>query len=254
MIGIVKTSDKRFLYMSTYFKEGVIYSDKALDFKDIDTLILPIGGVDRFLFVKDSTINLNEILNNSNVKTIIAGKINEDLKNICQNDDIKLLSYLDDPFYAWENAKLTSYVLLKKILNDLDDSIINLNILILGSGYCARAIYHMLKNINKNLSIYCKDRHDIKELYCKGIEYEDLNNLSKYDIIINTVDFNLIKGSMFSDLKYQVKLYDIASYPYGFSLDDASNYHFKVEILPKLPSLVPREAGQVLYLTIKKMI
>lgn len=114
MIGIVKTSDKRFLYMSTYFKEGVIYSDKALDFKDIDTLILPIGGVDRFLFVKDSTINLNEILNNSNVKTIIAGKINEDLKNICQNDDIKLLSYLDDPFYAWENAKLTSYVLLKK--------------------------------------------------------------------------------------------------------------------------------------------
>ena len=113
---------------------------------------------------------------------------------------------------------------------------------------------HMLKNINKNLSIYCKDRHDIKELYCKGIEYEDLNNLSKYDIIINTVDFNLIKGSMFSDLKYQVKLYDIASYPYGFSLDDASNYHFKVEILPKLPSLVPREAGQVLYLTIKKMI
>ena len=62
MIGIVKTSDKRFLYMSTYFKEGVIYSDKALDFKDIDTLILPIGGVDRFLFVKDSTINLNEIL------------------------------------------------------------------------------------------------------------------------------------------------------------------------------------------------
>lgn len=43
MIGIVKTSDKRFLYMSTYFKEGVIYSDKALDFKDIDTLILPIG-------------------------------------------------------------------------------------------------------------------------------------------------------------------------------------------------------------------
>ena len=94
----------------------------------------------------------------------------------------------------------------------------------------------------------------VNHIYCKGIEYEDLNNLSKYDIIINTVDFNLIKGSMFSDLKYQVKLYDIASYPYGFSLDDASNYHFKVEILPKLPSLVPREAGQVLYLTIKKMI
>lgn len=52
MIGIVKTSDKRFLYMSTYFKEGVIYSDKALDFKDIDTLILPIGGVDRFYLLK----------------------------------------------------------------------------------------------------------------------------------------------------------------------------------------------------------
>ena len=183
MIGIVKTSDKRFLYMSTYFKEGVIYSDRLEDFKDIDLLILPIGGVDRFLFVKDSAINLRDILANNNVKLIIAGKINDDLKNICQNDDIKLKSYLDEPFYAWENAKLTAYVLIKRILNDFDDSIMKLNILILGSGYCARAIYQMLKSFNQNIAIYCKDRHDIKELYCKGIEYENLNNLSKYDII-----------------------------------------------------------------------
>ena len=183
MIGIVKTSDKRFLYMSTYFKEGVIYSDRLEDFKDIDLLILPIGGVDRFLFVKDSAINLRDILANNNVKLIIAGKINDDLKNICQNDDIKLKSYLDEPFYAWENAKLTAYVLIKRILNDFDDSIMKLNILILGSGYCARAIYQMLKRFNQNIAIYCKDRHDIKELYCKGIEYENLNNLSKYDII-----------------------------------------------------------------------
>ncbi|MBS1477248.1 MAG: hypothetical protein HP024_04830 [Acholeplasmatales bacterium] len=254
MIGIVKTSDKRFLYMSTYFKEGVIYSDRLEDFKDIDLLILPIGGVDRFLFVKDSAINLRDILANNNVKLIIAGKINDDLKIICQNDDIKLKSYLDEPFYAWENAKLTAYVLIKRILNDFDDSIMKLNILILGSGYCARAIYQMLKSFNQNIAIYCKDRHDIKELYCKGIEYENLNNLSKYDIIINTVDFNLIKGSMFSNLKYQAKLYDIASYPYGFCLDDAQSFHFKVEILPKLPSLIPKEAGEVLYFTIKKML
>ena len=132
MIGIVKTSDKRFLYMSTYFKEGVIYSDRLEDFKDIDLLILPIGGVDRFLFVKDSAINLRDILANNNVKLIIAGKINDDLKNICQNDDIKLKSYLDEPFYAWENAKLTAYVLIKRILNDFDDSIMKLNVLILG--------------------------------------------------------------------------------------------------------------------------
>lgn len=254
MIGIIKTSDKRFLYMSSYFKEEVIYSDNVDDFKNIDTLILPLAGVDRFLFIKDSAINLNEILSNNNIKKIIAGKINDDLKNICQNDDIKLVSYLDDPFYAWENAKLTAYVLIRKILNDFDDSIMNLNILILGSGYCARAIYGMLKNINNNISVYCKDRHDIKELYCKGIEYENLNNLSKYDIIINTVDHNLVKGTMFGELKYQAKLYDIASYPYGFSLDDAQAYHFKVDILPRLPSLIPKEAGYVLYLTISKMI
>lgn len=254
MLGIIKTSDKRFLYMSSLFKERIIYSDKASDFIDIDTLILPIGGVDRFLFIKDSTINLNEILNNNNIKKIIAGKINEDLKNICVNDDIKLISYLDDPYYAWENAKLTSYVLVKKILNDFDDTITNLKILILGSGYCARAIYNHLKVFSKDIAIYCKDRHDIKEIYCKGIEYEDLNNLGKYDIIINTIDFNMIKGTMFEKLKYQVKLYDISSYPYGFSLDDAQAYHFKIDILPKLPSYVPKEAGEVLYLTVKKML
>lgn len=55
MIGIVKTSDKRFLYMSTYFNEGVIYSDKALDFKDIDTFNSPNWRSGPFFFVKDST-------------------------------------------------------------------------------------------------------------------------------------------------------------------------------------------------------
>ena len=52
MIGIVKTSDKRFLYMSTYFKEGVIYSDKVLDFKDIDTLILQLEEWTAFYLLK----------------------------------------------------------------------------------------------------------------------------------------------------------------------------------------------------------
>ncbi len=253
MIGIIKTQDKRFLYLSNYF-ENVIYSDDILDFNNIDTLILPISGIDRFLFIKDSNINLNDIILNNNIKHIIAGKINDDLKNISIKENIKLSSYLDIPYYAWENAKLTSYLLIKKIINDYDSTLFNLNILIMGYGYCGKAIYNMLKPYCNNISIYCRDSHDIKELYCNNIKYENLKELNKYDIIINTVDFNLINDYMFETLKYDVGLYDISSYPYGFNLDDASKYKFKVNILPKLPSYVPQEAGYILFQTIKKLL
>lgn len=253
MIGIIKTSDKRFLYLSEYFK-GVIYSDNIIDFNNIDTLILPISGIDRFYFIKDSNINLKDIIDKNNIKHIIAGKVNDDLNNLAYKENIKLSSYLNVPYYAWENAKLTSYLLIKKIINDYDNTLFNLNILILGYGYCSKAIYNMLSPFNNNISIYCRDPHDIKELYCKNIKYENLKELKDYDIIINTIEFNLIKDKMFEDLKYDVKLYDIASYPYGFDLDSAYKYNFKVNILPKLPSLVPKEAGYILYQTIRKLI
>lgn len=253
MIGIVKTSDKRFLYLSQFFKD-VIYSDNIIDFNNIDILILPISGIDRFCFIKDSDINLNDILNKNNIKHIIAGKINDDLRDLAHKENIKITSYLDVPYYAWENAKLTSYLLIKKIINDYDTTLFNLNILIMGYGYCGKAIYNMLKPYSNNISIYCRDSHDKKELYCKNIKYENLKELHNYDIIINTVDYNLIEDKMFENLKYDIKLYDIASYPYGFDLDSAAMYNFKVNILPKLPSLVPKEAGYILYQTIKKIL
>ncbi len=254
MLGIIKTTDKRFMYMASNIKEKYIYSDKLEDFVNVEVLILPIGGVDRFLFVKDTALNIRDILQKNNIKKIIAGKINEDLRNICAEDNIVLLSYLEDSFYQSQNGYLTAYVFLKKLLNDFDEPIFDKKILITGWGYCARAIYDYVSKFNKNISIYCKDYHDIKDLDFHKITYESLNKIDDYDIIINTVESNIIKKDMFLHIKPNAKLYDIASYPYGFNLDDASKYGFKVEILPKLPSYIPASAGAVLYKTVIKLI
>ncbi len=254
MLGIIKTSDKRFMYMASNIKSKYVYSDKIDDFHNIDTLILPIGGVDRFLFIKDTALNLRDILEKNNLKKIIAGKINEDLKNIAKEDNIILLSYLDEQYYLYSNGYLTAYVLFKKILNDFDEPIYDKKILITGWGYCARAIYDYLSKLNNNISIYCKDYHDKKDLCFHHIPYESLKKIDDYDIIINTVENNIIKGNLYLQIKKDAKLYDIASYPYGFNLEDASKYGAKVEVLPKLPSYIPKSAGRVLYDTIIRLI
>lgn len=254
MLGIIKTSDKRFMYMASNIKGKYVYSDKLEDFYNIDTLILPIGGVDRFLFIKDTSLNLRDILQKNNLKRIIAGKINEDLRNIASEDNIILLSYLDDETYQAKNGYLTAYVFLKKLLNDFDEPIYDKKILITGWGYCARAIYDYLSKINSNISVYCKDYHDKKDLGFHHIPYESLKRLDDYDIIINTVESNIIKGEMLLQIKQNANLYDIASYPYGFNLEDAYKYGVKIEVLPKLPSYIPKCAGNVLYDTIMKLI
>ena len=109
------------MYMASNIKSKYVYSDKIDDFHNIDTLILPIGGVDRFLFIKDTALNLRDILEKNNLKKIIAGKINEDLKNIAKEDNIILLSYLDEQYYLYSNGYLTAYVLFKKILKDIKE-------------------------------------------------------------------------------------------------------------------------------------
>ncbi len=243
MIGVINTSDKRYDNLVLNLK-NVIYSSNFKELCDVQTLILPLNGVDSFLFIKDTNLNIMDFYVKDGPKLIIAGKINQELKDFCANEDIKLLSYLEDEFYLWENSKLTAEALVKKILNDLEDALYEKEVLILGYGYQAKALYNYLKCFTKNITIYANDYHDKKELFCKDIKLNELDNFN-YDIIINTIPKNIIDSSKLLLFKEDSLIYEIASYPYGFSEDVFKNLNIK--ILPKLPSLyMPKKAGKLL--------
>ena len=206
-------------------------------------------------YFKDTDINISDLISNNEIKLIICGIKNEYLINICKEHNIKLISFLDSENYTWENSKLTAEGLLKKIFSDYDDSISDLKILILGYGYCAKAIYKYLHEICKNITIYARDYHDKKELLSRDIKRSNLDDLAKYDIIINTIDFNIITNQMINNIKKDCKIYDIASYPYGFDIDYLKENGYKIDILAKIPSIYTlNKASKIIYDEIMKYI
>ena len=243
MIGVINTQDKRYDNLINNLQD-VIYSNKLTDFNDLDVLVLPLNGVDAFLFIKDTNLNVMDFYIKKGPKKIIAGKINQELIDFCKNEEIELTSYLEDECYLWENSKLTSEALIKKILYDLDDALYKKRLLILGYGYQAKALYNYLSPFTNNIAIYASDYHDKKELFCKNIERNDLTDLN-FDIIINTVPYNIIDEKNLNLINDKCLIYDVASYPYGFSEECLKK--IKITVLPKLPSLyMPKKAGEIL--------
>ena len=114
MIGIIK-SDNRYKELSKVV--DAIYSDKLIDFYDIDTLILPIKGIDN-----DGNIlinlNLEDIIRNNSIKKIITGKSNNRLKEICKDNSIKLIELFSDPSFVMDNARFTALGIFSYLLDN----------------------------------------------------------------------------------------------------------------------------------------
>lgn len=248
MIGIIKSNDERNYFLSKMIKDA-IYSDNVNDFINIDVLIIPPLGCDSFLYCKNTNISLRNIVKNNEIKMIISGLNSKQLEDFTVEQGIKLITYLDKREVINDNARLTAEGLLRIIGSDLKTSLADNHFLILGYGYCAQAVINYLKPYNCKISVFAKDYHDKKNIFINNHSVkEDLNDLKGYDIIINTIPSVLINEKSFSSIDYDTKLYDIASYPYGFDLDYAKKHNYKVNVIPGIPGLIiPKSAALVIY-------
>lgn len=257
MIGIVKSKDKRNFYLSQLINKPHIYSENENDFLGIDILILPVLGIDNDGYCKNTNILLIDILKlNPNIKTIITGVASNILKEICKSRNIVLHVLLEKKEIINENAKLTSEGLLRLIGNQIDYSLGDLNVLILGFGYCAQALIHDLKNYPTRIDVFARDYHDQKSIFIQNLGLcENLEDLSRYDLIINTIPFQAMKEKELSSIRKDALVFDIASYPYGFDLDKAKELKIDIQIVPGIPGIIlPKSAAKVLYQEVEKII
>lgn len=250
MIGIIRTKDLRNEYLKDFFKEDrYIYSDKITELYNLDILVLSFPGIDSSNYIKNTNINLKEVIEqNRSLRLIVTGSSNKELENVCTKYNISLIVLMKSKQFVAKNAMLTSEGLLRVISNDIDKSIRNLDILVLGYGFVGESIVNDL-NHYCNVSIYSIDPKEQKSiLLSKNNLIKDLNNI-KYDIVINTVPVNILsKDKLLND---EVKIYDVSSYPYGFD-ESLNNY---VKIVPQIPgNILPKSAAKIIFDEIKQEI
>lgn len=245
MIGIVKSNDKRINYLNNLF-EKAIFSDRLEELVDIDILILPFQGIDRFGYIKGSNLLLEDIINNNNIKTIYTGISNDILEGIGNKHSINIRVLMDDVDFVNKNAILTAEGLIRVINNKTEDSLSNLKILLLGYGYVGGAITKLLNYYTK-IDIFTINKDEAKKAILYGNRIVDTINDLNYDILINTIPTEIVKN--ISNKK--ILIFDVSSYPYGFGNDLIE----LVNVIPGIPgNILPVAASKIIYEKIIKEI
>lgn len=170
-------------------------------------------AIHKLIFEKlktDSNYELFEVERDDLDKFIIDSK-NKKIKgmNVTIPYKIEVMKYLDEisleaskisavNTILFENGKLKGYntdyygfdMLLKKNKIELKGK----SVVVLGSGGAAKAVnQNLLDNEVKEVYVVSRDKSNPKNLFegCKLISYEELNNLEKADIIINTTPIGM---------------------------------------------------------------
>ncbi len=227
--------------------KGSILSDSLKDFHNISKLVLPLGGINTDYTIKQTNLNLLDIIKNNCITTIYTGNANKELKDLCKTYHITLYEMLKNPNFVADNALLTAKGLLYFLHRDVVE-ISDLSVLLIGYGNIGYYLAKLLKALRVDFDIYTEDDKEKKYILLEG--YNHVQPIEgEYDLIINTIPKNI-------DLDYEgikhSRVIDVASAPYGFDIDKIMQYEINYEIISAIPSkFAPYSAAKLINIFIE---
>lgn len=117
----------------------------------------------------------NSLLEKSKIKKILSPKYIENA-----------IDYTDDEAFLKKNAYLTAEGAITLYYNEVKETLLNKEILILGYGRIAKYLAKMLKSLNCDVSIFARRNEVQTEIALDGYKHVKLKN-DGYDIVFNTI-------------------------------------------------------------------
>ncbi len=165
-------------------------------------------------------------------KTLIAGNIPETIKSKLDELNISPIDLFKREEFIVLNNIATAEGTIQIAMEETGRTLHGSNVLVMGFGRVGKVLVKMLDGIGTK--VYCEARKDEDIAWIKAYGYEpirlnELNeNLSKFDIIINTIPFQILDKERLDLVKKDVVIIDLASNPGGVDIKEAKNRHLKV--------------------------
>ena len=185
-------------------------------------------------------VELDEFVDALKGKYLIAGNIG--IKDELDANNIQFTDLLKREEFSVLNTIATAEGTIQIAMEETQRTVHGTNTLIMGFGRIGKVLAKMLSGIGAN--VYCEARknEDISWIKAYGynpIHLNDLNeNLGKFDIIINTIPFQLLDDEKLSLVKKDVVIIDLASNPGGVDRKAAREKNLKVIWALSLPAKV----------------
>lgn len=164
-------------------------------------------------------------------KRLIAGNIIEDVRQKLEIMEIPYTDLLRREEFIVLNTISTAEGTLQIAMNETQRTVHGSNVLVMGFGRVGKVLAKMLDGIGAKVSCEARKNEDISWIKAYGynaIHLNELNNnLNKFDIIINTIPFQILDGPRLDLVKKDCVIIDLASNPGGVDRKAARERNLK---------------------------
>ena len=187
-----------------------------------------------------NSVEIEEFIKVLKGKYLIAGTIN--IKEELDNNQIQYTDLLKREEFSVLNTIATAEGTIQIAMEETQRTVHGSNVLVMGFGRIGKVLAKMLDGIGAK--VYCEARknEDISWIKAYGYNPIHLNNLDEYlgkfDIIINTIPFQILDGQKLDLVKKESVIIDLASNPGGVDRKAARDRNLKVIWALSLPAKV----------------
>lgn len=214
--------------------------------KNTEIIIGPIpfssNGKDINSPFSDKQISIRELMHIINAKILIAGSISPEVYELANDEYIEIVDIMKREELAVLNTISTAEGTIEIVIANTNKIIHGSNILILGFGRIGKVLARKLSGLSAKITCAARKDEDLAWIRAYGHMGTNINaigeNLSEYDVIINTVPHLVLTEERIKYIKDDCLLVDLASNPGGIDKRAAKDKNLKLIWALALPGKV----------------
>lgn len=205
---------------------------------------IPVTSDRKNLSMPFSNIKLpvEEFVSKVSCKALIAGTLSDDYRKALEAKNVNYVDVLKREEFTILNTIATAEGTIQIAMEETQKTVHGSKVLILGFGRIGKVLAKMLDGIGAEVSCEARKNEDISWIKAYGYEPIYLNelndNLGNYDIIINTIPFQILDSERLDLVKKDVVLIDVASNSGGVDRKAAKEKDLKLIWALSLPAKV----------------
>lgn len=187
-------------------------------------------------------ISIRELLHQLNGKILIAGSITPDIYEMANDEYIEIIDIMKRDELAVLNTISTAEGTIEIAISNTNKIIHGSKVLILGFGRIGKVLARKMAGLSATVTCAARKDEDLAWIRAYGHRATNINNigenLSEYDIIINTVPHLVLNQERMQYVKQDCLLIDLASNPGGIDKKVAKDRNLKLIWALALPGKV----------------
>lgn len=218
--------------------------EEAMSASEVVIGPIPVTSDRKNLSMPFSNIKLpvEEFVSKVSCKALIAGTLPEDYRKTLESKKVNYIDVLKREEFTILNTIATAEGTIQIAMEETQKTVHGSKVLILGFGRIGKVLAKMLDGIGAEVSCEARKNEDISWIKAYGYEPIYLNelneNLGNFDIIINTIPFQILDRERLDLVKKDVVLIDVASNPGGVDRKVAKEKDIKLIWALSLPAKV----------------